>query len=223
MLGNCRLANLFFSRSSFSLNLWLSRRFYRKFVQNSSIFSAKNCKLELKIYYFTATAPRRFYKKTSVLQNENCYEVALDHRKLKTPAGKLFTVRSEPLAIAVATEFDHQKEFIERPKMHLSALCFTAIDNPSNLSKDDMTNYVVNYLDTDTILFQGESDKDLCELQCKQWDPLIDWFNRRYETDLLKTGKITLPQISERDKSIVRKYLQSNDEHVLHGRFSLSM
>lgn len=42
MLGNCRLANLFSSRSSIASNLWLSRRFYRKFVQNSSIFSAKN-------------------------------------------------------------------------------------------------------------------------------------------------------------------------------------
>lgn len=170
---------------------------------------------------FIATAPRRFYKKTSVLQNEDCFEVALDHRKLKTPAGKLFTVRSEPLAIAVATEFDQQKEFVERPKMHLSALCFTAIDNPGRLSKADMANYVVNYLDTDTVLFQCEGEADLLQLQCSEWDPLIDWFNKRYETDLRKTANITPPQISERDKQIVQRYLQSYDEQVLHGKFTI--
>lgn len=101
-----------------------------------------------------ATPPKRFYKSTNVISTDAGYEVTLDHRKLKTPNGTLFTVKSEPLAIAVATEFDAQKEHIERSRMHISALCFTAIDNPNKLTKPDMVNYLLNFIPTDTVLFQ---------------------------------------------------------------------
>jgi len=94
-----------------------------------------------------------------VLTGDGGYEVVLDHRKLKTPKGAPFVVRSEPLAIAVATEFDNQKEHIERSRMHLSALCFTAIDNPNHLSKLDMVNYLLNYIATDTVLYQYDVGK----------------------------------------------------------------
>ncbi|KAL9929300.1 ATP synthase mitochondrial F1 complex assembly factor 2 homolog l(2)k14505 [Glossina fuscipes fuscipes] len=164
-----------------------------------------------------AAPPKRFYKRTSVLFNDGKYEVTLDHRKLKTPSGKLFAIKSEPLAIAVATEFDHQKEYIERAKMHLSALCFTAIDNPYNQSKTDLVNYLINYVATDTVLFQYDNEKDLHELQCNEWDPIIKWFNERYETNLKKTMDISPPQISEEDKSKISKYLMSHEEDVLHG------
>lgn len=50
------------------------------------------------------------------------YEVNLDRRKLKTPSGKLFTVPNEALAIAVATEWDAQKDSIKFYTMHLVQL-----------------------------------------------------------------------------------------------------
>lgn len=103
---------------------------------------------------FAASQPKRFYKQTNVLSTDTGYEVTLDHRKLKTPNGTVFTVKSEPLAIAVATEFDSQKEHIERSRMHISALCFTALDNPNKLTKPDIVNYLLNFVATDTVLFQ---------------------------------------------------------------------
>lgn len=103
---------------------------------------------------FTASQPKRFYKQTNVLSTDTGYEITLDHRKLKTPNGTVFTVKSEPLAIAVATEFDSQKEHIERSRMHISALCFTALDNPNKLTKPDIVNYLLNFVATDTVLFQ---------------------------------------------------------------------
>ncbi|KAH8321224.1 ATP synthase mitochondrial F1 complex assembly factor 2 [Drosophila kikkawai] len=164
-----------------------------------------------------ATPPKRFYKKTSVLSSDGGYEVVLDHRKLKTPKGTPFLVRSEPLAIAVATEFDAQKEHIERSRMHLSALCFTAIDNPNNLTKLDMVNYLLNFIPTDTVLFQYDDEKDLQDLQLNEWDPVIAWFNQRYETNLQKTLNITPPQVSEEDKMKIAKHLHSYSLDTLHG------
>lgn len=47
------------------------------------------------------------------------YEINLDQRKLKTPGGKLFTVPNEALAIAVATEWDAQRDTLKFYTMHL--------------------------------------------------------------------------------------------------------
>jgi len=43
----------------------------------------------------------------------------LDQRKLKTPKGNPLIIESEPLALAVAAEWDAQKETISQSNMHL--------------------------------------------------------------------------------------------------------
>ena len=60
------------------------------------------------------------------------YEVHLDRRKLKTPGGKLFTVPNEALAVAVATEWDAQKETLKYYSMHLVSL-LTLRSRPTSL------------------------------------------------------------------------------------------
>lgn len=58
------------------------------------------------------------------MQNDSKWEVTLDHRRLKTPNGKVLTVPSEPLARAVAVEWDAQTEVIIQPTMHLVSQFF---------------------------------------------------------------------------------------------------
>lgn len=68
----------------------------------------------------TVTATRkRFYKNTGIVQNDSKWEVTLDHRRLKTPNGQVLLVPSEPLARAIAAEWDSQTEIISLPTMHL--------------------------------------------------------------------------------------------------------
>nr|CAD7593792.1 unnamed protein product [Timema genevievae] len=104
--------------------------------------------------YFSL-ALKRFYRKTNALYSDGKYEITLDQRKLKTPYGNLFVVESEPLALAVAAEWDAQKTHIKQSSMHLSALCSTAIDNPNHLNKFDLVNHILSFLDTDTVLFHS--------------------------------------------------------------------
>ena len=47
------------------------------------------------------------------------YEINLDKRKLRTPHGNIFRVPSEPLALAIATEWNSQGEYVNRHAMHL--------------------------------------------------------------------------------------------------------
>ncbi len=91
------------------------------------------------------------------------------------------------------------------------------LDNPANLHKPDIINYLLNYIQTDTILFHCGEEPKLLELQDSEWDPIIKNFNERYETDVQKSIDINLPKIGEGTKMNVGKYLNSYNLASLHG------
>lgn len=62
------------------------------------------------------------------------FEINLDRRKLKTPGGKLFTVPNEALAIAVATEWDAQKDTLKFYTMHLVSDSIKMLHSRAQLS-----------------------------------------------------------------------------------------
>ncbi|KAL3282374.1 hypothetical protein HHI36_005560 [Cryptolaemus montrouzieri] len=160
---------------------------------------------------------KRFYRETNVLKSDGKYEIVLDQRKLKTPKGNIFAIESEPLALAVATEWDSQKDKILRSKMHITTLCNTMLDNPNNYTKYDLVNYVANYLDTDTILFQTKEDEELYKFQSNEWDPVIEWFNKRYGTNIQKSIEMSGPIVSQEDKNRVNKHLLSHNFASCYG------
>ncbi|XP_053695973.1 ATP synthase mitochondrial F1 complex assembly factor 2 [Sabethes cyaneus] len=161
--------------------------------------------------------PKRFYRKTGVVSSNGRYEITLDQRKLKTPKGAPFFVESEPLAIAIATEWDAQREVVDRSSMHLTALSSTVIDNPNNLQKPDIVNYLVNYLNTDAILFHTAEEKGLKKLQLAEWSPVIDWFNKRYEVQLVATDGLEVPSFAPGTAMNISRYLSSYSVAALHG------
>ncbi|XP_057326463.1 ATP synthase mitochondrial F1 complex assembly factor 2 [Microplitis mediator] len=160
---------------------------------------------------------KRFYRKTNILQSGDKYEITLDQRKLKTPKGRVFEVTSKPLALAVALEWDSQEETIHRSNMHLTALCSTFLDNPQHLSSIDIVNYIANYLETDTILFQSDETEELFKLQKDKWDPMIQWFCDKYQVDIEKTTSISAPIIPSNTKETIVRHMASYDAAALHG------
>ena len=103
--------------------------------------------------YFSITAKKRFYANVDVISSGNQYEITIDSKKLKTPAGNVFTVNSEPIALAVAQEWSAQKELIMLSQMHLTGMSNVCIDNPTKTTKYALVDDILNFLDTDTILF----------------------------------------------------------------------
>ncbi|KAM7068337.1 ATP synthase mitochondrial F1 complex assembly factor 2 isoform 3-T3 [Molossus nigricans] len=129
--------------------------------------------------YVPPAERKRFYQNVSITQGEGGFEINLDHRKLKTPQAKLFTVPSEALAVAVATEWDSQQDTIKFYTMHLTTLCNTSLDNPTQRNKDQLIRAAVKFLDTDTICYRVEEPETLVELQKNEWDPILEWAERR--------------------------------------------
>ncbi|XP_044538676.1 ATP synthase mitochondrial F1 complex assembly factor 2-like [Gracilinanus agilis] len=160
---------------------------------------------------------KKFYQNVSITQGESGYEINLDHRKLKTPNAKLFTVPSEALAVAVATEWDSQQDTIKFYTMHLTTLCNTSLDNPSQRNKDQLIQASMKFLDTDTICYRVEEPETLVELQKNEWDPIIEWAEKRYDVKLGSSTNIMGPDIPAKTKDIFISHLASYNMWALQG------
>ncbi|KAJ0015778.1 hypothetical protein NQD34_014068 [Periophthalmus magnuspinnatus] len=170
------------------------------------------------VKYSTAPERKRIYQNVSISQSDNgLYEINLDKRKLKTPGGKLFTAPNEALAIAVATEWDSQQDTLKFYTMHLTTLCNTALDNPTQRDEDQMINAALKYLETDTVCYRVEEPYDLVDLQINEWDPVLHWTEDRYNVKIGSSTSILGPEIPEATKETFRQHLKSYNFWSLTG------
>ncbi|XP_022416478.1 ATP synthase mitochondrial F1 complex assembly factor 2 isoform X3 [Delphinapterus leucas] len=160
---------------------------------------------------------KRFYQNVSITQGEAGFEINLDHRKLRTPQAKLFTVPSEALAVAVATEWDSQQDTIKTYTMHLTTLCNTSLDNPTQRDKDQLIWAAAKFLDTDTVCCRVEEPETLVELQRNEWDPVIGWAERRYGVKIGSSTSIMGPSIPARTREVLVSHLASYNTWALQG------
>ncbi|XP_030717058.1 ATP synthase mitochondrial F1 complex assembly factor 2 isoform X4 [Globicephala melas] len=164
-----------------------------------------------------AAERKRFYQNVSITQGEAGFEINLDHRKLRTPQAKLFTVPSEALAVAVATEWDSQQDTIKTYTMHLTTLCNTSLDNPTQRDKDQLIWATAKFLDTDTVCCRVEEPETLVELQRNEWDPVIGWAERRYGVKIGSSTSIMGPSIPARTREVLVSHLASYNMWALQG------
>ncbi|XP_034425753.1 ATP synthase mitochondrial F1 complex assembly factor 2 [Hippoglossus hippoglossus] len=173
---------------------------------------------QLPLYSTAASERKKFYQDVSISQGEGgVFEINLDRRKLKTPGGKLFTVPNEALAIAVATEWDAQRDTLKFYSMHLTTLCNTAQDNPTERNKDAMISAALKFLDTDTVCYRVDEPNALVELQRNEWDPVLHWIENRYNVTIGSSSNILGPDIPEQTKDTFRQHLKSYNFWSLTG------
>ncbi|KAK7588263.1 hypothetical protein V9T40_005508 [Parthenolecanium corni] len=162
--------------------------------------------------------PKRFYRNVNVINGEdNSFEITLDNKKVKTPRGNVLKVPNESLAFAVASEWNSQKDVIQRSSMHLTALCNTVIDNPNHATKSSLIDELLNYVDSDAILYFSDVDNDLFTLQLQKWLPVITWFNQRYEVNLSPSRGISLVESDPCAKDILFRHFNSFKLPCLQG------
>ncbi|XP_026757192.2 ATP synthase mitochondrial F1 complex assembly factor 2 [Galleria mellonella] len=159
---------------------------------------------------------KRFYRCTGIIQNENKWEVTLDQRRLKTPNGRVLLVNSEPLARAIAAEWDAQTDTIAQPTMHLTTLCNTALDNPGKLTVHDIANYLLDYFPTDTLLFHSE-EEELRALQEKKWIPVLEWFQKRFGVKLEISKGLEPPPVTTETRAVLARHFLSYDFTALNA------
>lgn len=168
------------------------------------------------------TKRTRFYKEASVSLKDDSpnatYYVCLDGKKLKSPAGKIIEIESEPLALAVAQEWNCQGKTLRMDHMRLTGLYFTALDNLHNIQKEQIVSKMLEYLESDTILYRSESNEKLRQLQEEKWGPIVKWANVEHGLKLRPSFAITeVPEISEEGRSHLERFLLGHNSFALTG------
>lgn len=123
---------------------------------------------------------KRFYNKAGIEEAEGGYQITVDSKKVKTPAGKPLVVPNKTLAMAVSVEWNSQVETIKPANMHLTSLSNTVIDRPRTRTHDEQVLHILEYLSSDSICFYADEPDELVNLQKKKWQPVLQWFNKNY-------------------------------------------
>lgn len=137
---------------------------------------------------------KRFWKSAEVMGALGGYAIALDGRRVKSPARAELIVPTQALAKAIAAEWNECGEKVDPRCMPLTGLANAAIDRIA----PDQENYaagIAGYGETDLVCYRAEGPETLVRWQSESWDALLNWARRRYDVDFVcQTGIMHVPQ-----------------------------
>ncbi|MGQ9369716.1 ATP12 family chaperone protein [Azospirillum sp. ST 5-10] len=137
---------------------------------------------------------KRFYKSVDVASTDEGWEVRLDGRAVRSPAKARLLFAAEPLARAVAAEWEAQGEQVAPHTMPLMQLAATAVDVVAD-RREEIVAGVAKYAETDLLCYRAEHPRELIERQARVWQPLLDWATLRYDAPLhVCAGLMPRPQ-----------------------------
>jgi chaperone required for assembly of F1-ATPase len=119
--------------------------------------------------------PKRFYRAVDVASGDLAgWRVILDGRVARTPKKRPLEVGSEPLARALAIEWEAQAVEIDPATMPLTTLVCTAIDTVAE-SAAAVGDEIAAYAMSDLLCYRAEGPAGLVARQATHWDPVLDW------------------------------------------------
>ena len=140
---------------------------------------------------------KRFWKVAEVAETDGRCAIALDGRRVKTPARADLIVPTRALADAIATEWNDCREEVDPRAMPLTGLANAAIDRVAR-DKEIFAAGIAQYGESDLTCYRAEGPETLVRWQSESWDALLAWARRRYDVDFVcQTGIMHVPQSEE--------------------------
>lgn len=140
---------------------------------------------------------KRFWKVAEVVEANGGFGIALDGRRVKTPARADLLVPTRPLAEAIAAEWNGCGDEVDPRAMPLTGLANAAIDRIAP-DKENYAAGIASYGETDLVCYRAEGPEALVLWQAESWDVLLAWARRRYDVDFnCQTGIMHVPQPAE--------------------------
>jgi chaperone required for assembly of F1-ATPase len=132
---------------------------------------------------------KRFYKDVGWRAAGEGFEVTLDGRPVRTPRRRPIHLPSEPLAQAVAGEWEDQTDEIRPETMPLTRLVTTALDRVAG-ERPVILQDLAAYAASDLVCYRAEAPVELVARQAERWQPLVDWVRYRYDAALAVTSGV---------------------------------
>jgi ATP synthase F1 complex assembly factor 2 len=142
---------------------------------------------------------KRFYDTVDIQRVSNDqYKLLLNGKSVKTPLGSHYVLPSEPVASAIATEWELQQEFVIPNTMPMNTILMTNIDLDSNMERSEKLAQINKYFQTDTLRFPDlDTESNLSRLQAEKWKPILDFLVARNVRFTQATGGFALPPSTE--------------------------
>ena len=123
---------------------------------------------------------KRFYRQAEAVPLDlDGYGVALDGRRVRTPAGRPLALPSPALAEAVAGEWAAQDETVQPRTMAMMTLSATALDRVAPRA-GEVAAEIARYGETDLLCYRDAAGRELARRQNAAWQPVLDWLAATY-------------------------------------------
>ena len=157
---------------------------------------------------------KRFYKEARAAAAEGGFEVRLDGRALRTPAGSRLALPGEPLAAAIAAEWQAQGEKISPETMPLMSLACTAIDRVV-ARRGEIVAEILRFAETDLLCHRADAPAELVRRQAEAWQPLLDWAAQDLKAPLETTAGILAVEQPPESLAALRRAVEVLDDLTL--------
>jgi chaperone required for assembly of F1-ATPase len=158
----------------------------------------------------TMITPKRFWERAAVASAGPEWEVRLDGRTLRTPAGAPLALPTEALARAVAAEWDAVADTIRPETMPLTRAANTSIDSVAR-DPAPVIETIADYGGSDLLCYRAEAPEALRQRQFAAWDPVLAWAAEALDARLVAVmGVIHVPQ-PEESLIALRRAVAEND------------
>jgi len=137
---------------------------------------------------------KRLYRAVAATAERDGFGLALDGKRVNTPAGATLVVRPRALAEAIAAEWSAQGERVLPQTMPLMQFAATAFDRVAP-SRAAVIEQLVSYGETDLLCYRASEPAELVDRQIAMWQPLLDWAALRFGVELtVIAGLMPQPQ-----------------------------
>ena len=131
-----------------------------------------------------AKLPKRFYDTVSLDEGSDGFMILLDGKKVRTPARADLCVASKVLAEALQREWNAQKDHINPLAMPMTKRANTTLDRVYG-NEEELVKEIIEYAGADLLCYRAGDPEDLVELQCAQWDPVLEWISEDLGVEFL--------------------------------------
>ena len=117
---------------------------------------------------------KRFWKEARAEKVGEGWTVTLDGRRVKTPGKAALILPTEPMARAVAAEWDAQQDVVDPLSMPFTRSANAAIDKVAT-QRVEVADMLAAYGDADLLCYRADAPEELVTRQAATWDPYLDW------------------------------------------------
>lgn len=166
---------------------------------------------------------KRFYKETAVEAGEGGWRVLLDGKPMRTPAKSVLVVPTEPLAEAIAAEWDGvpDKAEINPGHLPLTRLAATGLDRVA-ARREQVIADTAKYAGSDLLCYRATTPDSLVKLQHDAWQPLLDWAAERYGARLMVVEGIAFVDQPAEAKARLHEAVAAHADVALSALYNLT-